>query len=348
MLKGARRTLDLLLGRRSAFPAPTTPDAEAAALLRSGLSDWHARTPARYARIFIYGKPLFVQRSERALFDQLAAHGLVERIGPSVVQPCVRLFPLYGRFIATDLLSRKEPDQVFSLMFEQVYFVRNFDVRPDDAVLELCVGSGVNSLFAADAARTVTALDINPRALAFARFNQALGPAPHPLELLEGSLFEPVPGGRTFDTVLVNPPFELVPEDETWFLHSDGGEDGLDIVRLLLADLPTYLAEDGRFQIITWTPATADGALLVDLVRDALPGHRLSVHLLDAAPLEDHLGPFRESPHYEAFRARLAARGITDVHFMYIHTAPSAAPGVEIVAPRAEIEAAHGLADGWI
>jgi hypothetical protein len=348
MLQGARRTLDLLLGRRSAFPAPPTPQPDTAKALTAGLGAWLAHAPSRYARIFIHGKPLFVQRRERELFALLTEQGLVERIGPSVVQPCVRLFSLYGRFIATDLLSRQEPDQVFSLMFEQVYFVRNFDVRPGDDVLELCVGSGVNSLFAADAASSVTALDINPRALAFARFNQALGPATRPLELLEGSLFEPVPAGRQFDTVLVNPPFELVPEDETWFLHSDGGEDGLDIVRQLLADLPTYLAADGRFQIITWSPATPEGPLLVDLIREALPGHRLSVHLLDAAPLKDHLRPFHKSPHYDAFLASLTARGITEVYFVYIHTAPSAAPGVEIVTPSAEIEAAHSIADAWL
>lgn len=348
MLEGTRHKLDLLIGRASAFPAPTVPDPTAASALRAGLTAWHARAEARFARVFLYGRPLFVQRSERALFARLAEHGLVEKLGASIYQPCVRLFPLYGRFIATDLLTRREPDQVFSLMFEQVYFVRNFDVRPDDRVLELCLGSGVNSLFAADVAREVTGIDINPRALAFARFNEALCPAPRRLRMHAGSLFEPLADDARFDTILVNPPFELVPEDETWFLHSDGGEDGLDVMRAILADVPARLTPDGRLQVITWSPATTHGPLLVDAIRDALPTHRVSVHQLDASPLDAHLEPFRESEHFPAFRARLADRGLDSVSFLYIHTAPSEVPGVEVQTPEDEVRACHALADIWI
>jgi len=348
MLDNARRNLDLLIGRRSAFDAPRVPDREEAAAVRQGLTAWHARAPERYARIFLYAKPLFVQRAERALFAQLASLGLVEKLGASIYQPRVRLFPLYGRFIATDLLTRQEPDQVFSLMFEQVYFVRNFDVRPEDDVLELCLGSGVNSLFAADVARSVTGVDINPRALAFARFNAALGPSPCEIEMHAGSLFEPLDAARRFDTILMNPPFELVPRGETWFLHSDGGEDGLDVVRHMLADVPDRLTPEGRLQLITWSPDTQDGPLLVDAIRAALPEHRVLVHVLDRAPLDAHLEPFRESPAFPAFRQRLAARGIEEVSFLYIHTAPSAVPGVEISSPRAEVETCHALSDPWI
>ncbi len=348
MLEGARRKLDLLIGRRSVFEAPRLPAPDEAATLHRELAAWHARAEARYARLFLYSRPLFLQRSERALFERLAAYGLVEKLGASIYQPCVRLFPLYGRFLATDLLTRREPDQVFSLMFEQVYFVRNFDVRPDDRVLELCLGSGVNSLFAADVAAEVTGVDINPRALAFARFNEALGPAPRTLSMFEGSLFEPLPEDARYDTVLVNPPFELVPDDETWFLHSDGGEDGLDVMRSILDDVPARLTPEGRLQVITWSPATSHGPLLVDAIRDALPEHRIHVHQLDAAPLDDHLAPFRESPHFPAFRERLAARGLDEVCFLYIHTAPSSVPGVEVSTPAEEVRACHALADIWI
>lgn len=348
MLESARRKLDLLIGRRSDFPPPRAPDPESVGALRTELAAWHARAGARYARIFLFGRPLFLKRAERPLFDRLAALGLVESLGASVVQPCVRLFPIYGRFIATDLLTRREPDQVFSLMFEQVYFVRNFDVRPEDRVLELCLGSGVNSLFAADVAAAVSGVDINPRALAFARFNEALGPGQTPLQAHEGSLFEPLPDDARFDTILVNPPFELVPREETWFLHSDGGEDGLDVMRKVLADAPARLTADGRLQVITWSPATADGPLLLDEVRAALPAARIQVHVLDEAPVDAHLDPFRDSPHFPGFRERLAARGIERVQFLYLHAAPSSVPGVEVTRPDGEIADCHAVADGWI
>lgn len=348
MLQGVRKHLETLIGRRTNHAAPSFQDASEAPELRARLQEWHTDAGERYARLFLQARPLLISRGERALFDALHRQGLVERLGPSIFQPCVRLFPLYGRFIATDLLSRREPDQVFSLMFEQVYLVRNMDVRPNDDVLELCLGSGVNSLFAADTARSVTGVDLNPRALAFAQFNELLNEGDMPLDLRQGSLFEPFDGATAFDVILVNPPFELVPKNETWFLHSDGGEDGLDVVRDILAAAPAFLQPGGRFQIITWSPGTARGPVLVDLMREAFPRHRLHVHILDVAPLDRHLGPFRDSPHFDAWRARLAQRGLTDIYFLFVHAEPALTAGVEVTNPEAEVGACDAIADLWI
>jgi len=347
MRRGAQRRIDFLLGRRTAFPPPTPPDRAAADTLLQGLHAWRAGAPARYARTFLAGKPIFVTRPERKLFTRLADCQLVETLGPSIYQPCVRLFPLYGRFLATDLLTHESEDQVFSLMFEQVYLVRNMGVRPGDRVLEVCLGSGVNSLFAADVAADVTGIDVSERALAFARFNETLGPPPHALEMLHGSLCEPLAPDRTFDLILVNPPFELVPQGTSWYLHSDGGEDGLDVVRALLAQVPKHLAPKGRFEIITWSPVTPHGPLLVDLLREALPGMRLLVHELGVQPIDTHIETFRDSPGFDDFRARLAARELDRVAFLFIHAAPSSVPGVEVVTPTQEIATCRDLAAPW-
>ena len=116
MLQGTRRRLDRLLGRRTAFPPPTPPtDVRDAERLRESLVRWQNEATERYGRLFLQSKPLLALRRERALFDALRNLGLVTRLGPSVYQACVRLFPLYGRFVAADLLSRRDPDQVFSL-----------------------------------------------------------------------------------------------------------------------------------------------------------------------------------------------------------------------------------------
>ena len=90
-----------------------------------------------------------------------------------------------------------------------------------------------------------------------------------------------------------------------------------------------------------------DLAVLVD-VREALPGHRIAVHVLDEGSVDAHLEAFETSPHLEACRERLAARGIDRVQFLYLHTAPSAAPGVERTHPEGEIKACHALSDPWI
>ena len=347
MLHGVRKHLATLTGRRTNHPPPQPPrEIGAPTDLPARLARWHAEAADRYARIFLHGKPLLAGRRERALFDGLAACGLVERLGPSIYQPCVRLFPLYGKFIATDLLTHREADQIFSLMFEQVYLVRNMGVRAGDDVLELCLGSGVNSLFLADTAAQVTGVDINPRALSFARFNAAWNDTPTPPTFVQGSLYEPVEDA-TYDLIVVNPPFELVPEGESWFLHSDGGEDGLDVIRTILDETPEHLRPGGRFEIITWSPGSKTGPALVDLMREAFPRHRLHVHVLDVGPLDAHVEPFRDKPTFAAWRARLAAQDLTDVYFLYVRAEPATTPGVEVTHPEREVEACDAIADPW-
>ena len=268
-------------------------------------------------------------------------------IGGGQHAPCVRLTAFQGRFLATDLTTRDRPDHVFPVMFEQVYLIRNMDVRPGEDVLELCVGCGANSLFAADVAGHVTAVDVSPRALAFARFNEALGPGRVPLDLREGSLFGPVADGARFDRILVNPPFEPAPPGTRLPLHSHGGEDGLDVVRPLLADLAPHLAPTGRFVMITWSPGTAEEALVTALCRAALPRHLLHVHRIDTRPLAGVLDSFPQGAGDPAWRNRLASRGLTHVHFLFVRAEPCAAPAVVISHPEAEVAACHRVADAY-
>ena len=347
MFEGLRTRWKELTGKQTRFAPPVMPDAEAATEVCAGLQHLRSQNAKRYARFCLFEQPLLISRSERRLFEALERCGLATRMGPSIYAPCARIFPLYGKLVATDLLSRTEPDQVFSLMFEQVYLVRNMAVRPEDRVLELCVGSGVNSLFAADTARRVIGVDLSERALAFARFNHALNGHSTKLELRQGSLFEPVASER-FDLLLVNPPFELVPSGEQWFLHSDGGEDGLDVVRSLLSQAPEHLEPGGRVEMITWSPGSARGPTLVSLMREAFPAHRLHVDLLAEDPLEDHLDRFRDSPAYEGWRTNLEEAGIDRVFFLFLRAARDGTPGVEVHEPAREIADCHAVSDAWV
>ena len=63
----------------------------------------------------------------------------------------------------------------------------------------------------ADEGEFLDEADISERALAFTAFNAALAAVdPDRLELLAGSLLEPV-AGRRFDLIVTNPPFVLTP-----------------------------------------------------------------------------------------------------------------------------------------
>jgi release factor glutamine methyltransferase len=125
------------------------------------------------------------------------------------------------------------------------------------AALDLCTGSGciAVSLALGRAGARVAAADVSPEALAVARQNaSALGAA---VEWLEGDLYDPVPAGRFFDVVVSNPPY--VPSGELAGLSRevrrepvlalDGGRDGLDVLRRVVAGAPARLVPGGALVV---------------------------------------------------------------------------------------------------
>jgi SAM-dependent methyltransferase len=225
------------------------------------------------------------------------------------------------------------------------------EVRDGDHVLELCVGSGVNALFASDHAARVVGVDVSPRALAFAAFNAALNPGACPVELRRGSLWEPVAQDERFDLVLVNPPFEPVPPGARSFLHSGAGEDGLDVVRALLPRLPDHLRPGGRALIVSWSPATDAGGrageiLLARLVAERFPGRRVDVGLLDDQPLDVRIGRYADLPGHAAWRGRLLAAGCARVPLVLVRVGPEPG-GIEVSTPTEPLHACGAVLSGW-
>ena len=115
------------------------------------------------------------------------------------------------------------------------------------SVLDLCCGSGVQGLVASRYARQVVAVDLNPRAIRFARFNAQLNGVANYRALL-GNLYEAVADQR-FDCILANPPF--VPSPEASLKFRDGGASGENILRAIVEGSSEHLNPDGRLCIVT-------------------------------------------------------------------------------------------------
>ena len=138
-----------------------------------------------------------------------------------------------------------------------------------------------------------------------------------------------------------------MPPKADHYLHSHGGEDGLDVIRRILAGLPQHLTPEGRFEIVTWSPGSESEVALVPLMREALPGHRLMVHHLDKGAMRDHCQRFAKDPGFEAWQQDLEARGLTHVHFVFVASQPDDEPRVVDVHPDDEIARCHAIADAW-
>lgn len=122
------------------------------------------------------------------------------------------------------------------------------------SVLDLCTGSGALAVIAAHAFpyAEIDAVDISADALEVARINVAMHGLEGRVALHHGDLFQPVKTKR-YDLIVTNPPYVdaeamagLPPEFRAEpALALAGGDDGLDIVRRILADAPKHLTKRG-------------------------------------------------------------------------------------------------------
>lgn len=204
-------------------------------------------------RLFLIGTPCPLTAVQQALAsvpaDALARAGIL-RIDGDWVDAAVKLLPFRNLLIAFDRRRMLEtPDAASYVMGigQSTITLMNMTVRErcGDA-LDLGCGCGTHALIAAGHCDRVTALDINPRAVALARFNARLNGLHH-VDCLQGDLFQPVEG-RRFDLIVTNPPFVISPESR--YIYRDGGLPGDALCRRIVEQAPKFLNDGGICQML--------------------------------------------------------------------------------------------------
>ena len=155
--------------------------------------------------------------------------------------------PFYGRLFVVRpgvLIPRFDTEALCQQALDRL--------RGGERVLDLCTGSGALAvaLAALRPGIRVAAGDISPLAAALARENAARCGVSVDVRL--GDLFAPF-RGETFDMIVSNPPY--IPAGQLAGLQEevrrepalalDGGADGLDFYRRIIAEAPRYLAPGG-------------------------------------------------------------------------------------------------------
>ncbi|MFE4665739.1 methyltransferase [Streptomyces sp. NPDC056716] len=198
---------------------------------------------------------------------------------------------------------------------------------PVSAALDLGTGSGIQALHAARHATRVTATDVNPRALHIAALTLALSGAPA-AELREGSLFEPLRNGETYDLIVSNPPFVISPGAR--LTYRDGGMGGDDLCRSLvqgagerlnrggfaqfLANWQHVEGEDWQDRLRSWVPRGCDAWIVQREAQDITQYAEL--WLRDAG---DHRGDVAEyEARYDTWLDEFEARKVKSVGFGWI------------------------------
>jgi release factor glutamine methyltransferase len=125
----------------------------------------------------------------------------------------------------------------------------------------------------------IVAVDISPDALEVARQNVARHGVADRVRLIQGDLLAPI--APALDLIVGNPPYTILAEiDEGVRRHEprgalDGGADGLDVYRQLLAQAAEKLRPGGA--VLLEIGAT-QGRAVFELARRRFPGAQISIH----------------------------------------------------------------------
>lgn len=173
------------------------------------------------------------------------------------------LYPLLDQLILTDghISNRNHLDQVYPLGSDSHSLARLAPRPKVGRSLDLCTGSGVHAVLAGAHVERAFGLDINPRALEFSRFNARWNGRDN-VEFLESDCYQNVTAENLgiaecrFDLITANPPF--VPTPEVIALCRGGGLSGEDVTERIIRGLPSMLAQNGIFSMITNVPHFRD------------------------------------------------------------------------------------------
>lgn len=191
-------------------------------------------------------------------------HGLIDGSRLTHLEACFDVQPALGDFILTDPKFRhpSESDQsgVYYLGSDSYALVNTVPRDQVDSALDIFTGSGVHAVLAANHAKSVVGVDINPRAVAMGKANAALNRKSDICRFVEGDLFAPV-DGQKFDLITANPPFVPTP-DQDLALYRSGGESGELLTGQVLQQLHNFLNPGGVMAMVTNYPVFKD----VDIV----------------------------------------------------------------------------------
>lgn len=161
----------------------------------------------------------------------------------------VDLFPCRGGFFASDHRFRDKysKNYVYPPGLDSYMLARGMIDNKSKYTLDLCTGSGIQAILASRFSKKVIGVDMNHRAINFARFNALLNQADN-VRFLAGDLYQPVED-RKFDLILANPPFVPAPQQSIMF--RDGEESGEAILERIIRGIPACMNKNGHAQIVT-------------------------------------------------------------------------------------------------
>jgi release factor glutamine methyltransferase len=154
-------------------------------------------------------------------------------------------------------------EHVYEPAEDTFLIAENMTITEDDAVLEIGTGCGILALLAAEKAKTVVAVDLNPYALKCASRNAETYEVKN-IEFRYGDLFQPIRRNERFNLVVFNSPYlpSELDEEKSWIGKAwAGGPSGRQVIDRFIADVPKFLTDEGRILLIQSSLSDVDKTL---------------------------------------------------------------------------------------
>jgi len=144
-------------------------------------------------------------------------------------------------------------EHVYEPAEDSFLLAEKMTVEEDDAVLDMGTGCGILAVLAAEKAKSVVAVDINPYAIECAIKNAEMNGARERIEFRHGDLFQPIKPNERFSLILFNAPYLPSEPDEerSWIGKAwAGGSNGRKVIDRFVMNAPNFLAAGGRIQLV--------------------------------------------------------------------------------------------------
>jgi len=154
---------------------------------------------------------------------------------------------LLGRY--TFLVSK----DVYEPAEDTFLLANNLSVNKSKRVLDMGTGCGILAVLAAEKARKVVAVDVNPHAVACAQKNAELNGVAAKVEVRYGNLFDVVAFNEKFDLILFNAPYLPIEEDKGkgWIeMAWAGGRTGRKVIDRFIDNVSEHLTKKGRVLLV--------------------------------------------------------------------------------------------------
>lgn len=182
--------------------------------------------------------------------------------------------------------------------------------------LELCSGSGIQSIIASYSAFAVDSVDLNINAVNIGKLNAELNDREN-ITFYQGNLYEPIKN-KQYELIICNPPFIPVRTEMSFYpICGAAGENGLQIIDSILKDLKSHLIAGGKLIMIGEALMLGDNIPLLDSIKKYIPigfAGKLFIHSINT--IESHIERFVQF-NKQAFKNKISKEIEGDIRNMF-------------------------------